>query len=71
MWPNARISVMGGEQAAGVLATVMKEQRRREGREVSDFQYQYSITFILFSEHLYVVSVNTGHAGSIPNADQC
>jgi 3-methylcrotonyl-CoA carboxylase beta subunit len=22
MWPNARISVMGGEQAAGVLATV-------------------------------------------------
>ena len=35
MWPNARISVMGGEQAAGVLATVMKEQRRREGKEVS------------------------------------
>jgi 3-methylcrotonyl-CoA carboxylase beta subunit len=28
MWPNARISVMGGEQAAGVLATV-----RREGIE--------------------------------------
>jgi acetyl-CoA carboxylase carboxyltransferase component len=26
MWPNARISVMGGEQAAGVLATVKKEQ---------------------------------------------
>ena len=30
MWPNARISVMGGEQAAGVLATV-----RREGIEKS------------------------------------
>lgn len=28
MWPNARISVMGGEQAAGVLATV-----RRDGIE--------------------------------------
>jgi 3-methylcrotonyl-CoA carboxylase beta subunit len=28
MWPNARISVMGGEQAASVLATV-----RREGME--------------------------------------
>jgi len=28
MWPNARISVMGGEQAASVLATV-----RREGIE--------------------------------------
>ena len=25
MWPNARISVMGGEQAAGVLATVKRE----------------------------------------------
>lgn len=24
MWPNARISVMGGEQAAGVLAQVCK-----------------------------------------------
>lgn len=26
MWPNARISVMGGEQAANVLATVKKDQ---------------------------------------------
>ncbi len=26
MWPNARIGVMGGEQAAGVLATVKREQ---------------------------------------------
>jgi len=26
MWPNARISVMGGEQAASVLATVRGEQ---------------------------------------------
>ena len=25
MWPNARISVMGGEQAASVLATVKRE----------------------------------------------
>jgi len=33
MWPNARISVMGGEQAAGVLATITQEQRRREGKE--------------------------------------
>jgi acetyl-CoA carboxylase carboxyltransferase component len=31
-WPNARISVMGGEQAADVLATVKDEQREREGR---------------------------------------
>ncbi len=25
MWPNARISVMGGEQAAGVLATIKRD----------------------------------------------
>ncbi len=35
MWPNARISVMGGEQAAGVLATVKRDQLLREGRELS------------------------------------
>ena len=35
MWPNARISVMGGEQAAGVLATVKRDQLAREGRELS------------------------------------
>jgi acetyl-CoA carboxylase carboxyltransferase component len=35
MWPNARISVMGGEQAAGVLATVKREQLAREGKPFS------------------------------------
>ncbi|CAB4005801.1 methylcrotonoyl- carboxylase beta chain, mitochondrial, partial [Paramuricea clavata] len=33
MWPNARISVMGGEQAATVLATITKGQKEREGKE--------------------------------------
>jgi acetyl-CoA carboxylase carboxyltransferase component len=32
MWPNARISVMGGEQAAGVLTTVKRDQLLREGK---------------------------------------
>jgi acetyl-CoA carboxylase carboxyltransferase component len=32
MWPNARISVMGGEQAANVLLTVKKDQLAREGK---------------------------------------
>ena len=32
MWPNARISVMGGEQAANVLLTIKQEQNAREGR---------------------------------------
>jgi 3-methylcrotonyl-CoA carboxylase beta subunit/propionyl-CoA carboxylase len=35
MWPNARISVMGGEQAAGVLATVKRDQLARDGKQLS------------------------------------
>ena len=33
MWPNARISVMGGEQAAGVLAQVKRDQKSKAGEE--------------------------------------
>ncbi len=36
MWPNARISVMGGEQAAGVLATVKQDQLARTGESMSE-----------------------------------
>jgi len=36
MWPNARISVMGGEQAADVLATVKSQQLEAEGKSLSD-----------------------------------
>ncbi len=35
MWPNARISVMGGEQAAGVLATVKQDQMARSNEHMS------------------------------------
>lgn len=44
MWPNARISVMGGEQAAGVLSTVKQESLRAHGekemsaKEVKEFE---------------------------------
>ncbi|MFM7211621.1 MAG: carboxyl transferase domain-containing protein [Actinomycetota bacterium] len=31
MWPNARISVMGGDQAAAVLATVRRDQAESRG----------------------------------------
>ena len=34
MWPNARISVMGGEQAASVLTTVKRDQLAREGKSL-------------------------------------
>lgn len=33
MWPNAKISVMGGEQAASVLATVKRDQMEARGEE--------------------------------------
>jgi 3-methylcrotonyl-CoA carboxylase beta subunit len=36
MWPNARISVMGGEQAAGVLATVKRDGMEAAGKIWSD-----------------------------------
>src|SRR5690554_4698450 len=32
MWPNARISVMGGQQAASVLATVRRDNLEAEGK---------------------------------------
>ena len=36
MWPNARISVMGGEQAANTLLTVKLDQLKREGAAMTD-----------------------------------
>jgi len=36
MWPNARISVMGGEQAAGVLAQVKKDALAKKGVDLSE-----------------------------------
>jgi acetyl-CoA carboxylase carboxyltransferase component len=33
MWPNSRISVMGGEQAANVLLTVKRDQLARRGED--------------------------------------
>ncbi len=35
-WPNSRISVMGGQQAADVLLTVKLDQLAREGKTMSD-----------------------------------
>ena len=35
-WPNSRISVMGGEQAAGVLATVKRDGMERRGQSWSE-----------------------------------
>jgi len=35
-WPNSRISIMGGEQAAGVLATVKRDGMEARGETWSD-----------------------------------
>jgi 3-methylcrotonyl-CoA carboxylase beta subunit len=37
-WPNARISVMGGEQAASVLATVRRDNIEAEGKKWSQVE---------------------------------
>ena len=34
-WPNARVSVMGGEQAAQVMVIIKREQLARQGKELS------------------------------------
>ena len=35
-WPNSKISVMGGEQAANVLWTVKKDQLEKKGEKVTE-----------------------------------
>jgi 3-methylcrotonyl-CoA carboxylase beta subunit len=46
MWPNARISVMGGEQAAGVLAQVRRDGVERDGGswpEADEAEFKQSV----------------------------
>jgi 3-methylcrotonyl-CoA carboxylase beta subunit len=38
MWPNAKISVMGGEQASNVLATVKRDQLEKKGVNWSEIE---------------------------------
>lgn len=40
MWPNSRISVMGGEQAAGVLLTVKLQQLKERGQTMTPEEQQ-------------------------------
>jgi 3-methylcrotonyl-CoA carboxylase beta subunit len=40
MWPNSRISVMGGEQAANVLLRVKLDQMAQEGRDLSEAEQE-------------------------------
>ncbi|KZX51344.1 methylcrotonoyl-CoA carboxylase [Halioglobus sp. HI00S01] len=73
MWPNARISVMGGEQAAGVLATVKQEQLAREGKamtEAEEAAFKHP-TLELYEKqgHPYYASARLWDDGVIDPAD--
>ena len=61
MWPNARISVMGGEQAADVLASVSEAGAARAGKPWTDedrasFRQPYVDQFDAQSRALYASS---------------
>ncbi|MBV1931978.1 MAG: methylcrotonoyl-CoA carboxylase, partial [Porticoccaceae bacterium] len=73
MWPNARISVMGGEQAAGVLATVKRGQIEGKGEtwsaeEEAEFK-QPTIDLYEKQGHPYYASARLWDDGIIDPAD--
>ncbi|RCS58589.1 carboxyl transferase domain-containing protein [Parvibium lacunae] len=73
MWPNARISVMGGEQAASVLATVRQEILQKQGKAMSpqeeaDFKAPIRQQFAEQS-HSYYASARLWDDGIIDPAD--
>lgn len=47
MWPNAKISVMGGEQAASVLTTIKEDQLNKNGKKLSQKEKRSLQTEIL------------------------
>ena len=73
MWPNARISVMGGEQAAGVLSQVKRAQKERAGEKWSDKQEaafkQPLIDEYEAQAHAYYASARLWDDGVIDPAD--
>jgi 3-methylcrotonyl-CoA carboxylase beta subunit len=73
MWPNARISVMGGEQAAGVLATVKQDQLARDGKAMSDTEEaafkQPILEMYEHQGHPYYASARLWDDGVIDPAD--
>jgi 3-methylcrotonyl-CoA carboxylase beta subunit len=73
MWPNARISVMGGEQAAGVLAQVKRDNFNRQGVEwSSDEEAKFKKPIEAMYEkqgHPYYASARLWDDGIIDPAD--
>jgi 3-methylcrotonyl-CoA carboxylase beta subunit len=73
MWPNARISVMGGEQAASVLATVKRDNIEAKGGQWSKEEEQAFRQPILdqyeVQGHPYYASARLWDDGVIDPAD--
>ena len=73
MWPNARICVMGGEQAAGVLATVKRDAVEAKGGTLSAEEEQAIKQPILeqfgHQSHPYYSSARLWDDGVIDPAD--
>ncbi len=73
MWPNARISVMGGEQAAGVLAQVKRDQKENNGEtwgEAEEAAFKQPIIDSYEAQgHPYYASARLWDDGVIDPAD--
>lgn len=73
MWPNARIAVMGGEQAAQVLAQVTREKKTRHSEEWSSKQEEELkspiIEQYLKQSHAYYSSARLWDDGIIDPVD--
>ena len=73
MWPNARISVMGGEQAAGVLATIKESAMARDGKKWSKAEREKFMAPILekyeIEGHPYYASARLWDDGIIDPRD--
>lgn len=73
MWPNARISVMGGEQAAAVLAQVKRDQLERDGASWSaaeEAEFKQPILDMYETQgHPYYASARLWDDGVIDPAD--
>jgi 3-methylcrotonyl-CoA carboxylase beta subunit len=73
MWPNARISVMGGEQAASVLATLRRDGLQQQGQSWSqDDEAAFKAPILQQYEtqgHPYYASARLWDDGVIDPAD--
>ena len=73
MWPNARISVMGGEQAAGVMAQIKRDQKQARGEawnEDEEAEFKQPILDTYEEQgHPYYASARLWDDGVIDPAD--